>query len=442
MKKAVILVLFAVFSYAEVLPYLDKNDDFKIVKNLNIIIDRWNKTLAKNDNQTSPLLDELVRNTAQSIDGANIRKDELSYGVVFENLYKAKNDLLFYKNIDIDPFPTAKTSKVCKQILDKKLFLQKDNIYQKNKYVVYSDNASKRLLFSTTRFGGTSNTPSFFDIKIDNNTNENNKTQIQGIINIFEEKPRGYSDDAMVEIYAWLWGDSVNIFSINDTIYLNLFPYVDRRAIYEVFVYDKEGKFFDQACEIKRSIVGYKDTLEKQSKLCQKVIGGQYTKPEETNLTDIFDNASLAHFKEDITHVKEKFRWVDINTEYDKALWIDYDNNGEKKLLFNGYYASGAGAGCDYRMYLTYAAKKQEKFTTLAPDDEGSYFYTKHIFNCFQKEELITVDDKNYILTAFDAVGSYNNNKDIYALYEMKRDKNGILQSEQVCEFVPDYKYE
>jgi hypothetical protein len=427
MKKAVILVLFAVFSYAEVLPYLDKNDDFKIVKNLNIIIDRWNKTLAKNNNQTSQLLDELVRNTAQSIDGANIRKDELSYGVVFENLYKAKSDLLFYENIDIDPFPTAKSSKACKQILDKKLFLQKDN-----KYIVYSDNASKRLLFTSD---------SFFDIKIDNDIDEKNETQIYDAINIFKKNRIGNDNNAEVNIYARTAWRNRNIFSLDSTIYLNIFPLINE-GIYQVFAYDKEGKFFDQACEIKRSIIGYKDTLEKQSKLCQKVINGQYTKPKEINLTDILDNTSLAQLQEDTSEIRNNFWAVYFRVGDYKTFFVDYDNSGNKKLLLEARFESNAGAGCGYHMYLTYKANEQEKFTTLAPDDEDSNFYTKHISECFQKEELITVDDKNYILIAFDNISSYSNYKEMYRLYEMKRDKNGTLQSEQVCDFAPDYKYE
>ncbi|MDR1007561.1 MAG: hypothetical protein LBL65_03210 [Campylobacteraceae bacterium] len=458
MRKAVVLVLFAVFSYAEVLPYLDKNDDFKIVKNINIIIDRWNKTLshyngsisffnqsigyvtqgidrANTNNETGIIFP--VKDITQSIDRANIHKDKLSYDVVFENLYKAKNELLSYKNIDIDQFATAKSSKVCRQILDEKLFLKQDS-----KYIVYSDNASKRLLFSTTHFSGISKTPSLFDIKIDNDIDEKNETQIYDVISIFEEKKsHRYDNDAKVEIYTRLWGSDVNIFAINGAIYLNLLPHIDD-GIYRVFVYDKKGKLFDQACEIKRSVTDYRERIEKQNKLCQKVINGQYTKPEWTSLFNIFDNTSLSQFKKDISTAEKKFRRFEFGIEYNRAFLVDYDNTGKKKLLLNAMYASGTGAWCNYYMYLTYETNEQEKFATLAPNDEDSYFYTKHISECFQKEELITVDGKNYILTAFNASGSYNNNKDIYSLYEMKRDKNGTLQSEQVCDFVPIYKYE
>lgn len=334
----------------------------------------------------------------------------------------------------------------CKKILDEELFLEySDNTY--NEYVVYSDDnvsQNRRLLFSTIRFGGTSRTPSFFDIGIDKDVNETNKTQIFDIINTYEQKGGDDDDlyDNSAEVDAYLWANEVKIFSLDNKIYLNLFsaPTVLDSGIYNIFVYDKKDKFFNKACLIKRKLAGYD---ESKNKICQKVVNKQYTQPQEVNLTTVLNKAALTQLEEDISKISKKFRWVRFNIEYNKAFLVDYDNTGKKKLLLRAAYASGAGAGCDYYLHFTYDADKKDKFSTLSPQ-ESTYFYTEHISSCFQKEELVTVEGKNYILVDYYDHSNITSDEDdaMYALYELKRDKNKELISEQICNFIPKYRYE
>ncbi|MDR2081345.1 MAG: hypothetical protein LBP54_05610, partial [Campylobacteraceae bacterium] len=238
-----------------------------LAKSLNKIIKRWNANGNSDDYQSrysgyiKPYNDALAE--CKISETENIYYGCMKDKIKSISLYFIADSMGYEANqINIDPVPTAKALKTCAQILNSKFFLQKADDY-------VSYNASGMKHFVVTKYQGTAGVSYFYHKAVDMDANES----IFSIRNLIGDVDFDPMDEDWVGIYRKpLNANGVKMFSWNDTIYMSINN--RDKSEYDIYVYDKESRFFDHACEIKRKITGYKNS----EKICRQVIKGGYEK--------------------------------------------------------------------------------------------------------------------------------------------------------------------
>ncbi|MDR2639688.1 MAG: hypothetical protein LBC09_07635, partial [Helicobacteraceae bacterium] len=193
--------------------------------------------------------------------------------------------------------------------------------------------------------------------------------------------------------------------------------------------------FFDQACKIERQTIGYKNT----DKICKRIIDGKYNEIAPVNLASVLDKNDIEKFKSDLNLTNNKvnkyytaYFYKDGNHSYS----IDYANEGKKHILLDLQYASGAGAGCDYNFLAVYNPQTSDKIRYIGENDKNVNFHPSVFGICAAntREELISIDKKNYLLVS----GSSG----LISLNEIARSEDGGDRINAVCDFAPIYSYE
>ncbi|MDR2080869.1 MAG: hypothetical protein LBP54_03140 [Campylobacteraceae bacterium] len=340
--------------------------------------------------------------------------DDYHLSWILESMYKDD------EKATLDPFPNAKTSKICRQILDKKLFLK-----DFKNYIVYKDDKNhkmKNLIFTIS--AGTAHVPSFFYKQLPIDTNETEFLNKIDYFNLDKFEQR-------IEVYFWIWSETPKIFLLDNNIYLDLVSKNENH--HYIFSFDKENYFFDQACKIERKITGYKN----KEQICRQVIKGEYKKVVGAPLSSVVDGGQFEHFNADINLTKyfSTYHHEEDNNTY----FIDYRNEGKKHILLNLDYSSGAGAGCDYNFLVVYNPNKSDKVYYIGEvgNYDGEYEMFPSVFadcNMRTKEEIISIGKKNYILLS----GSGK----LVGLYEITASDDGEDIINDICTFELLYSYE
>ncbi|MDR2639044.1 MAG: hypothetical protein LBC09_04335, partial [Helicobacteraceae bacterium] len=320
-----------------------------LAKSLNRIIERKNANASALEYKPN---EEIVNRYNDTLIKCKESKDESAY---YECMKQNKINewyiemmleaLLEDRQRDIiDPFPTAKTSQVCKRILDEKPFLKdfKDRISYRDDN---KTSKAKRLIF--TVYEGTGHFPYLYHAQIPIDANESAFRS-----NINQSGAYEYGQIAPIYFRAWS-SERVRLFSLDDTIYLNLISRDENS--YHILSFDKESYFFDQACKIERKTTGYKNT----DKICKRVIDGKYNKIAPVNLASALDKNDIERFKSDLNPTDNKIRINKYASIYfyddgNHSYFIDYANEGKKHILLNIQYSSGAGEGCGYNFLAVY----------------------------------------------------------------------------------------
>ncbi|MDR3346577.1 MAG: hypothetical protein LBS73_05310 [Campylobacteraceae bacterium] len=352
---------------------------------------------------------------------------------------------------DDNTFPTAKNSKICKKILDEKLYLK-----EFRDYVVYSDDNNskiKHLVFNI--YGGTSQTPSFFYRKIIDgafdNINETEGSDMSKILDSYAEEVTSEYDkndeekiNKDVDIDAQPWAGYVEMFLIDNVPYLNLHshPY---SSFFAIYAYNKEAKFFDQACKIEKKIVGYK----KENKICKQVLDKKYKKIQPNTLHSVLNKKQIRDFNYDFygydvndnslqydgPKALEKYNFTSFQENSTNTYLADYRNEGKKHIILNLQYHYYNRAGCSYNFLAVYSPKREEVYY-IGEEELDINFFPSHFSDCFfeTKEEIVSINQKNYILVS--------GLSGIVGLYEITKSDNATDNINQLCKFEPIYKYE
>jgi hypothetical protein len=302
LSAVLILILFAVSvsaDYYELYYYYDLINDkdipilgektereAKLVKKINIIIKRRNDCARAKALEGGHLyhMDDISKYN-NALKKCKESKDEGEYYGCMD-----KNDLLSIRvdlgdnwllDLDrVDPFPTAKTSSVCKKILNKKIFLNRFN-----DYIVYDEGAeTKNLLFSI--YGGTAHVPSFYYAQIPVDMDESEFLRKTSSHNVYE-----YAQG--VEALFRNWTMRPKMYFMDDDIYLDLMTMDEK--LHFIFLFDKESIFFDQACKIESKVIGYSN----KEKICKSVVDGRYDKILPVKLDSVLNEEEIKKFNAD-----------------------------------------------------------------------------------------------------------------------------------------------
>jgi hypothetical protein len=389
LSAALIFILFAVSASAEYYYYYDlinvqdipllgerTKKDAKLAKSLNIVIKRWNDHAHASAASDSELHHkEGVMHYNNALSKCKGREDENAFyacmnrggdsfyshglGMVFGDL---GDDWIF--DLDrVHPFPTAKTSSVCKKILNSKIFLNRFN-----DYIVYDEGAeTKNLIFS--EYGGTAHVPSFYYAQIPVDMEESEFLRKTSSRNVYEYAQK-------VEALFRKWTMRPKMYFMDNDIYLDLMTMDEK--VHFIFLFDKESIFLDQACKIESRVIGYSN----KEKICKRVVDGIYDKISPVKLDSVINEEEIKNFN-------------NINGYYDNnTFFVDYANEGENHILFNLLHASGSGMGCDYEFLAIYNPQSANNISYIGKE---KYSLMPSVFGDCSKntrEDLISIDKK------------------------------------------------
>jgi hypothetical protein len=399
-----------------------------LAKKLNAILKRWDKEYS---------IQYIKKYNDALAECKNAKTESVYYDCMKSNVYSFSLYLLMdgmtEKSYYWNTVPTANTSQTCRQILDDKFFLG-----EAKDYIAYNDNASDIKHLILTKYQGTGHIAYFYHKSINADANES----------VCSVRELGHLlFDAVLEEENWVgmypravYG-GIKMFSWNDTIYMSINNKDSSK--YDIYAYDKESRFFDQVCKIERKTAGYKNS----EPICMRVIEGKYKKIEPKPLNSIFDKEEIERLNAELGVKNEtsKYWWdgksikkYDYTHFYDEgnnSYFADYRNEGEKYLLLNLDYASGAGSGCGYSFLAVYDPKGRDTIRYI--DEKNDEDSEPSVFSdCFTEtqEEIISIDGKNYILVSGTA--------GLKGLYGISVSDKGDDIVNNVCIFEPIYVYE
>ncbi|MDR2152714.1 MAG: hypothetical protein LBO72_07835 [Helicobacteraceae bacterium] len=395
-----------------------------LAKRLNTVIKRWN---ISKSNQALSASNRLELNKAimaynNALSECKDRKDEGAYyecrrGRVEWGAYSVLEILAKHpKRKIVDPFPTAKTSQVCKRILDKKPFLHEfnDRIVTNDEYVRNSSTWGMHVAW------GKAEVPRYFYKLLPIDANKSKfRREMQSALSA-----RHRDSHRSPIIYAWNSLGEERLFAFEDIIYLDLVSL--NGNIHYIFSLDEEENFFDQACKIEREVIGYKNDEE----ICKQVAQGEYKKIASAPLSAILDDEQLNRFNADFNTTEKRYsEYLDFE---DKGYFLDYKNEGKKHILLDlGYTQEGR---CSHSFLGVY---KQDEWHKIYIVSEGAnYFFPGLSSYCdiSSKEEIISIGKKNYILVSGEA--------GLIGLQEIIASDNASDTIDSICSFTPIYKYE
>jgi hypothetical protein len=415
-----------------------------LAKSINTIIKRWNANLDRlNDGDNRNIYSiPHIKQYNDALAECKIAKTQNVYYDCMRS--KIKSTSLYWiaetmadkaDRMNIDPIPTAKTSKICRQMLNDKFFLR-----EADDYIAYKDNAvnsdTKHLIL--TKYHGTAGMHYFYHKSIDINANES----IFSVRELYPYFDAVADEEIWIGIYRGTSPEAVKMFLWNDTIILSINN--RDKSEYNIYVYDKESRFFDQSCKIERKITGYKNG----EPICNRVINGEYKKIAPAPLNFFFDSEQIEQLNADLgikngtsNHWDESKKINRYGSTYfygedNNSYFADYRNEGKKHVLLNLDYSSGAERGCGYKFLVVYDPEERDKIRYINEKNDKYSFYPSVFSDCDveTKEEIISIDGKNYILVSGIA--------GLIGLYEIGASDNGEDAVSDICVFEPIYVYE
>ena len=119
---------------------------------------------------------------------------------------------------------------------------------------------------------------------------------------------------------------------------------------------------------------------------------------------------------------------------------IDYNNDGKDEILTGARYDSGSGAGCSHTLFRIYDSPDAPTRLITNGEPDGIYFHGGNTKDGYEiscnkgYQEIVTVEGKNYLLTA-DKTGPQR-------LDVITTQADGTNKIEQLCSFIPEMGYQ
>ena len=330
------------------------------------------------------------------------------------------------------PAVGTRVSSDCEYILKDKTFLNGGDI------IFYKDGSTTYIFW--TDYEGTANYPAVRAMRV-------------------VEDPAVYPV-VPLQAMPFFWRGKVRFFENYSGLY-----YIDsddENTDFAVFKFDKKAGIFKDACRFTSTVAGWVPEKGKDNPVCQAVADKKYQTRETAPMTSVVtaeeykkfktmtcQNAEAENKKKNRTFSFDDCLNKDDSVDFELAsettgtgvgLKIDYNNDGKDEILTGAYYASGSGAGCGHTLFRIYdfPDAPTRLITNGKPGDV--YFHGGNTGDGYEiscnggKQEIVTVEGKNYLLTT-DKTGPQR-------LDMIATQADGTNKIEQICSFIPKMEYQ
>ena len=339
---------------------------------------------------------------------------------------------------------TSANSQICKKILESKKFLNPvDNVLFETK-----DGKVHRFL---TNYQGTGHYP-HHNLYIGAVGDENLKKDYEIYQEIEGNATALYPID-------FRWTGVVGYFELDGKLY---HTDSDQEATrFYVFEYVPEELYFKGVCDIRADILGAEVVTGEDNTVCQAVAQKEYQTHEKRPITDLMSADEYKTYHEQMCQVS--FRpgaWRSdakqlkdcMNSEGVEgygyylareahngfgAIFIDYNNDGNKEYLISSQYSSSAGRGCSLEHFRVYDPVIENTRLVTTGEIDDVYFHGgagDYRMSCLDgAQSLITIEGVQYLLTLTTEGPD--------RLDKITTLEDGTNKIEQLCSFRPKMKY-
>lgn len=231
---------------------------------------------------------------------------------------------------------------------------------------------------------------------------------------------------------------------------------------FAVFEFDTAAGIFKDACRFTSAVTGWVPEKGKDNPVCQAVADKKYQTRETAPMTAVVPAEEYKNFKTmtcrnaeaEYKKAKRTFSFdgclnSDASPSFELAsettgtgvgLKIDYNNDGKDEILTGARYDSGSGAGCGHTLFRIYDSPDAPTRLITNGEPNGIYFHGGNTKDGYEiscnkgYQEIVTVEGKNYLLTA-DKTGPQR-------LDEITTLPDGTNKIEQLCSFIPEMGYQ
>ena len=236
----------------------------------------------------------------------------------------------------------------------------------------------------------------------------------------------------------------------------------DENTDFAVFKFDEKAGIFKDACRFTSAVTGWVPEKGKDNPVCQAVADKKYQTRETAPMTAVVPAEEYKKFKtmtcqnaeaenkkrnrtfsfDDCLNKDDSvdFELASETTGTDAGLKIDYNNDGKDEVLMGARYASGSGAGCGHTLFRIYDSPDAPTRLITNGKQDDIYFHGGNTGDGYEiscnggKQEIVTVEGKNYLLTT-DKTGPQR-------LDMIATQADGTNKIEQLCSFIPKKEYQ
>ena len=236
----------------------------------------------------------------------------------------------------------------------------------------------------------------------------------------------------------------------------------DENTDFAVFKFDEKAGIFKDACRFTSAVTGWVPEKGKDNPVCQAVADKKYQMRETAPMTAVVPAEEYKKFKTmtcrnaeaEYKKAKRTFSFdgclnSDASPSFELAsettgtgvgLKVDYNNDGKDEVLMGARYASGSGAGCGHTLFRIYDSPDAPTRLITNGKQDDVYFHGGNTGDGYEiscnggKQEIVTVEGKNYLLTT-DKTGPQR-------LDMIATQADGTNKIEQLCSFIPKKEYQ
>ena len=231
---------------------------------------------------------------------------------------------------------------------------------------------------------------------------------------------------------------------------------------FAVFEFDTAAGIFKDACRFTSTVAGWVPEKGKDNPVCQAVADKKYQTRETAPMIAVVPAEEYKNFKTmtcrnaeaEYKKAKRTFSFdgclnSDASPSFELAsettgtgvgLKVDYNNDGKEEVLMGARYASGSGAGCGHTLFRIYDSPDAPTRLITNGKQDDIYFHGGNTGDGYEiscnggKQEIVTVEGKNYLLTT-DKTGPQR-------LDMIATQADGTNKIEQLCSFIPKKEYQ
>ena len=231
---------------------------------------------------------------------------------------------------------------------------------------------------------------------------------------------------------------------------------------FAVFEFDTAAGIFKDACRFTSTVTGWVPEKGKDNPVCQAVAAKKHQTRETAPMTSVIPAEEYQKFKTttcrnaeaEYKKAKRTFSFdgclnSDASPSFELAsettgtgvgLKVDYNNDGKDEVLMGARYASGSGAGCGHTLFRIYDSPDAPTRLITNGKQDDVYFHGGNTGDGYEiscnggKQEIVTVEGKNYLLTT-DKTGPQR--LDMFATQA-----DGTNKIEQLCSFIQKKEYQ
>lgn len=230
---------------------------------------------------------------------------------------------------------------------------------------------------------------------------------------------------------------------------------------FAVFEFDTAAGIFKDACRFTSTVTGWVPEKGKDNPVCQAVADKKYQMRETAPMTAVVPAEEYKKFKTmtcrnaeaEYKKAKRTFSFdgclnSDASPSFELAsettgtgvgLKVDYNNDGKDEVLMGARYDSGSGAGCGHTLFRIYDSPDAPTRLITNGKQDDIYFHGGNTGDGYEiscnggKQEIVTVEGKNYLLTT-DKTGPQR-------LDMIATQADGTNKIEQLCTFKAQYEW-